>query len=73
MVLPRWALAAWSHSSCRCGASLLMLGPACFSDLPASKAGCAAVLRQERPSMPGLLHKVGMLALNASGLATYGL
>ena len=37
-MLPRWALAAWSHSCCRCGASLLMLGPACSSELPANTA-----------------------------------
>ena len=24
MILPRWALAAWSHCCCRCGANLLM-------------------------------------------------
>ena len=29
VMLPRWALAFWSHSCCRCGASLLMSGPAC--------------------------------------------
>ena len=35
VILPRWALAAGSHSCCRCGANLLMLGPACSSELPA--------------------------------------
>ena len=35
MMLPMWALATWSHSSCRCGVSLLMSGPDCSSELPA--------------------------------------
>ena len=39
MMLARWALAAWSHSCCRCGANLLMSGLGCSSDEPASNAG----------------------------------
>ncbi len=39
VMLPSLALASWSHSCCRCGASWLMSGPACLSDLPADRAG----------------------------------
>ena len=38
VMLPRWALAAGSHSCCRCGANLLVLGMASCSNLPTNKA-----------------------------------
>ena len=72
MMLPRWALGAWSHSCCRCGANLLMSGPACSSYLPANKTGdvlhCSWNIMTEQP------HQVGMLVLSsASDLSLHGL
>ena len=73
-MLPRWALAAWSHSCCRFEANLLMLGPACSSHLPANKAGIVLLcLGKKRPQRTGLVHQVVLLALNATHLSWHGL
>ena len=46
-MLPKLALASWSHACCRCAANWLMLGPACASGKPASKADVLTALLVE--------------------------
>ena len=64
MMLPRWALALWSHSCHRCRANRLMSGPACSSDMPANTAGVVLQCFQNR--MTEQLHQVGMLVLSST-------
>ena len=64
----------WLWGASRCGASLLMLGPACPPDLPASKAGDVLLcLGRIGPFMEGLLNQAVLLAVNATTLSLHDL
>ena len=57
VMLPRWALASWSHSCCSCGARRQMSGPACSLDPPAKQAG--VVLCSGRKILEGRCTRLG--------------
>ena len=61
MMLPRPALALWSHSCCRCRASPLMSACVCSSDVLANKS--AVVLQCLRSGITEQLHQVSTLVL----------
>ena len=72
-MLPRSALALSSHSCCRCGASRLMSGPVCSSDVPAKEAGLELLCSGKLKALTAvLLCQAGLPALSAASLVEKG-